>query len=66
VQESNLHSLGLPDLTGFEGLFRPGGSAIARALDATAEQRWDAAAYTRKIRALGSITGLARARLRVH
>lgn len=36
-------------------LFRPGGSAIARTLDATEEHGWDAAAYKRKVTAVGTM-----------
>jgi endonuclease/exonuclease/phosphatase family metal-dependent hydrolase len=36
-------------------LFRPGGSRIARALDATAERGWTKAVYRRKIAAVGAM-----------
>jgi len=36
-------------------LFRPGGSRIARALDATEERGWTAAVYRRKVQAVGTM-----------
>jgi hypothetical protein len=45
-------------------LFRPGGSAIARALDYTQEQGWNAAAYRRKINAVGAVLADATAGVR--
>jgi hypothetical protein len=36
-------------------LFRPGGSRIARALDATAEKGWTAAVYRRKVAGVGAM-----------
>jgi Endonuclease/Exonuclease/phosphatase family len=36
-------------------LLRPGGSAVARALDATEDRGWDAEAYRRKVDAVGSV-----------
>jgi hypothetical protein len=36
-------------------LFRPGGSAVARALDVTEDQGWDNEAYRRKVDAVGSV-----------
>src|SRR4051794_30996505 len=36
-------------------LFRPGGSAVARALDATEERGWNEKAYGRKVEAIGAV-----------
>jgi hypothetical protein len=36
-------------------LFRPGGSRIARALDATEERGWTAAVYRRKVQPVGTM-----------